>query len=259
MPGGFNMDAIKDRLIARREEIRGERREIDRRRKELHEPEVEMEEQAQKEKMALKLEQQDQRTRDELKLVNDALVRMEAGTWGMCETCGEDIDPQRLEAIPWTKTCLGCAGTGAAAGPAQPVSVEPLAAPLPPDYQGMSDEQLAGAVLQELRNDGRVELDDLAVTARDGLVALSGDISGNRAHEVLMEVVQDVMGLTVIEDNTRVSRQAFPAKAGISASNPTDVRTVMEGEPVQDDPWASRREGEPTSPSDRMVRGKNDK
>jgi len=43
-----------------------------------------------------------------LKLVNDALERLENGTFGLCVDCGQEIDAARLEAIPYTPVCLDC-------------------------------------------------------------------------------------------------------------------------------------------------------
>ncbi|HET8724466.1 MAG TPA: TraR/DksA family transcriptional regulator [Anaeromyxobacteraceae bacterium] len=48
----------------------------------------------------------------ELTRVEAALARVEAGTWGICATCGEAIEPRRLEASPWAVLCAGCAGAG---------------------------------------------------------------------------------------------------------------------------------------------------
>lgn len=38
--------------------------------------------------------------------VRDALRRIEDGTYGKCIDCGREIEPARLEAIPWTPYCL---------------------------------------------------------------------------------------------------------------------------------------------------------
>ena len=38
--------------------------------------------------------------------VQDALRRIEHGTFGKCLECGRSIEPARLEAIPWTPYCL---------------------------------------------------------------------------------------------------------------------------------------------------------
>ena len=41
--------------------------------------------------------------------VNDALSRIEDGTYGICEGRGEPIPKQRLKAIPWARYCVSCA------------------------------------------------------------------------------------------------------------------------------------------------------
>ena len=41
-----------------------------------------------------------------LEQVEDALKRIEDGSYGKCVACGRPIEPARLEAIPWTPYCL---------------------------------------------------------------------------------------------------------------------------------------------------------
>jgi DnaK suppressor protein len=43
-----------------------------------------------------------------LEQVRDALGRLDEGTYGKCESCGETIDPARLEALPYVTLCLRC-------------------------------------------------------------------------------------------------------------------------------------------------------
>lgn len=38
--------------------------------------------------------------------VQDALKRIENGTYGKCATCGRPIEAARLEAVPWAQYCL---------------------------------------------------------------------------------------------------------------------------------------------------------
>jgi DnaK suppressor protein len=38
--------------------------------------------------------------------VEDALQRIEDGTYGKCRDCGRPIEPARLEAVPWAAYCL---------------------------------------------------------------------------------------------------------------------------------------------------------
>ena len=40
--------------------------------------------------------------------IEDAVRRIDAGTFGACENCGEAIDPDRLDAIPYARLCLEC-------------------------------------------------------------------------------------------------------------------------------------------------------
>lgn len=42
------------------------------------------------------------------KLVMKALTAIKDGEYGVCQECGEDINPRRLEAIPWTMMCVSC-------------------------------------------------------------------------------------------------------------------------------------------------------
>lgn len=44
----------------------------------------------------------------ELAAIDRALARIDAGTYGLCERCGEAIEGRRLEAVPWTRACRAC-------------------------------------------------------------------------------------------------------------------------------------------------------
>jgi DnaK suppressor protein len=44
-----------------------------------------------------------------LELINEALNRVEKGTYGMCAECDELISKPRLQAIPYAKHCITCA------------------------------------------------------------------------------------------------------------------------------------------------------
>jgi DnaK suppressor protein len=43
-----------------------------------------------------------------LDLIDEALVRTEAGEYGDCVNCGEPVSEKRLEAVPWARYCLKC-------------------------------------------------------------------------------------------------------------------------------------------------------
>ncbi len=44
----------------------------------------------------------------ELDAVEAALARMRAGTYGLCEECGNPISWERLEALPTATLCIAC-------------------------------------------------------------------------------------------------------------------------------------------------------
>lgn len=46
----------------------------------------------------------------ELRQVDEALMRMDAGTYGICAHCGRPIPPERLEVRPFAEYCVACAG-----------------------------------------------------------------------------------------------------------------------------------------------------
>ena len=43
-----------------------------------------------------------------LKLVEEALRRIEGGEYGYCISCEKEIHERRLEAVPWAKHCIVC-------------------------------------------------------------------------------------------------------------------------------------------------------
>ena len=55
--------------------------------------------------IALKLRQTDAKI---LQAIEEALQRIEKGTYGICRDCGEPIADARLHAIPWTRVCIKC-------------------------------------------------------------------------------------------------------------------------------------------------------
>ncbi len=55
--------------------------------------------------IALRLKQTDAKI---LQAIEEALTRIEKGTFGICRDCGGPIAEARLNAIPWTRVCITC-------------------------------------------------------------------------------------------------------------------------------------------------------
>jgi len=43
-----------------------------------------------------------------LLMVDGAIDRIREGTFGECISCGQEINPKRLEAVPWNRHCIAC-------------------------------------------------------------------------------------------------------------------------------------------------------
>jgi DnaK suppressor protein len=50
----------------------------------------------------------EERLGEALNEVEHALQKYEAGTYGLCDSCGQPIEKARLEAIPQASLCLSC-------------------------------------------------------------------------------------------------------------------------------------------------------
>jgi DnaK suppressor protein len=43
-----------------------------------------------------------------LQMVEEALRRLENGTYGLCVSCQGEVQGKRLEAVPWARHCIEC-------------------------------------------------------------------------------------------------------------------------------------------------------
>jgi len=60
---------------------------------------------------ALELEKRlamERRIREEVVGIDHALQKIADGTYGLCDSCGQPIDPERLEALPQASLCMNC-------------------------------------------------------------------------------------------------------------------------------------------------------
>jgi RNA polymerase-binding protein DksA len=49
-----------------------------------------------------------ERRTNRLREINDALLRLDEGSFGTCASCERPIPPRRLAAIPWARLCVAC-------------------------------------------------------------------------------------------------------------------------------------------------------
>jgi DnaK suppressor protein len=167
--------------------------------------EPELEESAQEERSARLLARLDDRGVAALEAIERALARVEVGEYGLCTECGQPIPAARLEAVPETPYCRDCAdkaeqreGSGAE-GPETPATASSAAA-VPPDYSLLSEPELERAIREHLREDRRVDMEELRIVCRHGVVHLSGSVPSEGEHQIVLQTVTDVMGLKDVDD-----------------------------------------------------------
>jgi DnaK suppressor protein len=106
-----NADVVKQELQRRRRVILETSRradaEIDSLRSAERDPEFE--EGAQSEHEQFTLSRLSEVQRREILQIDAALARIEAGEYGVCRDCGNDIDARRLSALPYAVLCTECA------------------------------------------------------------------------------------------------------------------------------------------------------
>ena len=68
--------------------------------------------------------------------VEQALARLDDGSYGRCEGCGEPIADERLAELAIVRTCGPCAGIGTPDEPAPAPSAWPAPAPAPSAWSG---------------------------------------------------------------------------------------------------------------------------
>ena len=99
------MGEIRKRLIKKRDEVFEAHKLSDEARLILSEHDIEPEETAQKDAIADVLAALDEQAEKDIRDISRALARIELGEYGSCEVCGEGIEEERLETIPWTSVC----------------------------------------------------------------------------------------------------------------------------------------------------------
>lgn len=244
-----------DMLIRRRNEIFDRRRQYHSSWQNLHEAERELEEAAQKENISQGLAQLDGREKDEIEAIDRALQKLEGGRYGVCEGCGEEVPPERLEALPYTPFCSRCATRLEKGRPLPVQQAETEAGGIPVEYQGMSDDQLSDAIYDELERRGRVETEELDVHVEEGVVHLDGVLPSETKRQILIELVEDVMGFPEVVDNLRIDRTLWQRGEAVRkpSGEKTDEEILMDGEDINEDPFDSEIDGTPLSPPDHMT------
>ncbi len=206
----------------------------------------EREEQAQSEITAGISEALKERQETRVREIDAALARIEAEIYGQCESCGRLIEEERLEADPAAALCGECAARQQGA-PTETEENRPERGRLPPDLDGLDDQDLAERLQEIVKNDGQVDMQELQISARNGVVYLEGAVPSEPEHAILTNILTDVAGLQDIVDNLEIQRLAWEREDRWKEEEVQEAtpRTVPDQEPYggTDDVVLSEEEG----------------
>lgn len=186
---------------------------------ELEERAIELEEEAQKASIAKPYDQLNGNGKMEIEQIDLALIKMSIGDYGICESCGDDIAPRRLQVLPWARLCVECARDFEKQHRTLPQTAEVIATgKVPDEFQGLTNEQIVHSIYERLQTDERIETEELKISIRKGVIFLDGVVAGEMEHELILQILTDSMGFAAIVDRIEINdmvleQDEFPGRA----------------------------------------------
>jgi DnaK suppressor protein len=197
---------LRNMLIERRSSILERVRRLAAAWQELEEPAIELEEEAQKASIVKPYDKLDENGKVEIEQIDLALIKMSLGDYGVCESCGDDIAPKRLEVIPWARLCVECARDYEKQHASLPQATEAVVSgKVPDEYQGLPNEQIVHLICERLQTDERIDTEELRISLRKGVVFLDGTLENEAEHEVIVQILTESMGFSSIVDRIEIS------------------------------------------------------
>jgi DnaK suppressor protein len=191
-----------------------------------------------------------------LRRIEGALHRMVLDTYGICTRSGGPVGLERLRTDPAAALCPDCA----AAEERQPRggSVrderDDHAADVPAEFAELEDAEIASLVHERFRQEVGPDLDDTRIACRHGLVTLGGDVPSEELRSVALHIVEDEMGLDVVD---RLRVDALEGELGSAPAatlgDATDLLDLSDGCGITADVFASDEDGLAWTPPSRPV------
>ena len=146
----------------------------------------------------------DAKTLQAIKEIDAALQRILDGRYGKCAGCYKPISINRLHSLPATRFCRGCA----ARCEKRPTTTADVGShaegPVPADLNLLNDRELTDTTVEHLKEDGRLDMQELHIVCRKGVVYLSGKVPSEAEHQILLHTLTDVLGFQEIVDHLDV-------------------------------------------------------
>jgi DnaK suppressor protein len=189
--------------------------------------ESELEERGQEERAARLFARLDVRAKHAIEEIDAALQRIAEGRYGTCSVCGRAIAAKRLHALPATPFCLECARAHEAGTPGgEEEGAETHSGPLPANLNLMTDREVETALRELVHEDGRIDVDELRIVSRHGVVYLDGAVPSEAQHQMLLKLVTDIEGFQEVVDRLQVKEILWerPERSKASVEEPAPSR-----------------------------------
>jgi DnaK suppressor protein len=201
---------FRDFLLILRREMLGRVTDLENRIHETVEPVIEPEEEAQRAAATLPYDRLTENVKGTIDQIDIAINKILTGEYGICEDCRQDISLKRLEALPWTHLCIDCArDLERSSHVPEPVVESPAIGELPDEYQGLSNNQILSIVREQIEKDGRIDTEELDISLRDKVLYLEGTVAGEPEHQILLQIMMDVLGFSELIDHLEVNEVPF--------------------------------------------------
>lgn len=190
----------------------------------------ELEERAQEERSARLLSQLDLRTKHEIEEIDAALGRIADGTYGICAPCGRNVPVARLRALPTARHCLECARAAETHREEGGEDNETgRRGPVPGEMALFSDRDTERALRDIVREDGRVDCEEMRIICRHGIVHLDGAVPSEPEHGILLKLVTEIAGFTEVVDRLQVNPVLWE-REGRAKEEPQNAPALLEEE-----------------------------
>jgi DnaK suppressor protein len=186
--------------------------------------ESELEERAQEERSARVLARLDDRNRHLIEEIDAALQRIAEGTYGTCEKCEREIPVARLHALPAARFCVRCAGANEKRLPIARKEEVPRTGKVSGDDGLLTDNELETGIRERVREDGRIDTQELRVACRRGVVYLDGALPSEAEHRIVVDHLQVEELLWEREDRFREE----PPEECLPWTEPSGTEDIME-------------------------------
>jgi hypothetical protein len=193
----------------------------------------------------------DDRTLHAMHEIDAALERILKRKYGSCEACGAAIPIARLRTLPAARYCTGCEVQAEKEGPRAPEETEtPSKGPVPGDLNLLEDTELAEVIREHLKEDGRIDTEELRIVCRKGVVHLSGALPSELEHQIVLQTVTDVIGLEEIVDRIQVEELLWERERRSKEKPPEVLAPGQEAAGTEDIAESSEEGKEFVAPSE---------